>query len=94
MIATSGTPQFLEDRRRGLFSYEALRSRLSDGRFDTGEYKNMISPVIRLRRPSDNELALILRVTSLHALYYGWELRITEGDPERFLSKCLEVSRR
>jgi hypothetical protein len=33
-----------------------------------------------------------LRVTSLHALYYGWEPRITEGDPERFLSKCLEVA--
>ena len=29
-----GTPQFLEDTRRGLFSYEALRSRLSDNRFN------------------------------------------------------------
>lgn len=93
MIVMGGTPQFLEDRRRGLFSYEALRSRLSDGRFDTGEYKNMIGPVTRLRRLSDNELlALILRVTSLHALYYNWEPRIAEGDPERFLSKCLEAA--
>jgi len=29
-----GTPQCIEDTRRGVFSYEALKSRLEDGRFD------------------------------------------------------------
>ena len=52
-----GTPQFLEDTRRGLFSYEALRSRLSDGQFQKVGYKNLIGPVIRLRRLSDDELS-------------------------------------
>ena len=37
MIVFGGTPQFLEDSRRGLYSYEALRSRLADGRFDYPE---------------------------------------------------------
>lgn len=93
MLVFGGTPQFLEDRRRGLFSYEALRGRLSDGRFDSGEYKNMIGPVIRLRRLSDNELlALVLRVTSLHARYYDWAPRITDGDPETFVSACLQMA--
>ena len=32
-VIFAGTPQFLEDGRRGLFSYEALRSRLSDSAF-------------------------------------------------------------
>ena len=32
-IVFGGTPQFLEDPRRGLFGYEALRSRLCDSRF-------------------------------------------------------------
>ena len=32
-IIMSGTPQCIEDRRRGLYSYEALRSRLQEGRF-------------------------------------------------------------
>lgn len=93
MLVFGGTPQFLEDRRRGLFSYEALRGRLSDGRFDSGEYKNMIGPVIRLRRLSDNELlALVLRVTALHARYYDWEPRVSDGDPETFVRACLEMA--
>ena len=93
MLVFGGTPQFLEDRRRGLFSYEALRGRLSDGRFDRGEYKNMIGPVIRLRRLSDNELlALVLRVTALHARYYDWTPRVSDGDPETFVRACLEMA--
>jgi len=85
-----GTPQFLEDTRRGLFSYEALRSRLADGKFAQAGYKNMVGPVIRLRRLSDDELyALITRVTKLHAQYYNWEPRITEEDMTAFMRHCL-----
>ena len=85
-----GTPQFLEDPRRGLFSYEALRSRLSDGKYANGTYRNLIGPVIRLRRLSDNELfALIARLTRLHGQYYHWEPRVTEADMAAFLNTCL-----
>lgn len=88
-----GTPQFLEDTRRGLFSYEALRSRLSDGRFaSTDSIRIMTSPVIRLRRLSDGELlALLLRLTALHAQRYAYSPAVTEEDMSRFLS--LELSR-
>ena len=80
-----GTPQFLEDTRRGLFSYEALRSRLSDGAFAAG-YKNMMGPVIRLRRLSGNELlALVGRLTRLHAAYHGKEAGVTEEEMVTFL---------
>ncbi len=86
-----GTPQFLEDTRRGLFSYEALRSRLSDGRFSAEGYKNLIGPVIRLRRLSDDELyALIARITGLHAQNYSWEPRVTNEDMLTFLKICLD----
>lgn len=86
-----GTPQFLEDTRRGLFSYEALRSRLADGRF-TGscEFRDMLGPVIRLRRLSDNELfALISRLTKLHGMYYSWEPRVTEEQQAQFLREAV-----
>ncbi|MCD8312431.1 MAG: ATP-binding protein [Firmicutes bacterium] len=93
MIVMAGTPQFLEDRRRGLFSYEALHSRLSDGKFDTGEYVNMMGPVIRLKRLSKSELlALVLRVTALHSQYYNWTPRIAEDDPEKFVAACLSMA--
>ena len=52
MIVFGGTPQFLEDTRRGLFSYEALRSRLSDGRYGGGELRSLMQPVLRLKRLS------------------------------------------
>ncbi len=91
-IIMGGTPQFLEDTRRGLFSYEALRSRLADSRFtNNGEYRNVLGPVIRLRRLSDNELfALISRVTKLHGMYFGWTPRVNETDMADFLHECLK----
>ena len=90
-LILGGTPQFLEDTRRGLFSYEALRSRLCDSRFALEGFKNLIGPVIRLRRLSDDELfALISRVTKLYAQNYGEEPRITEEQMVRFLEICLD----
>ena len=86
-----GTPQFLEDTRRGLFSYEALRSRLSDGQFQKQGFKTLIGPVIRLRRLSDNELfALIARITGLHGQNYSWQPRVTSEDMAEFLKICLD----
>ena len=89
-IILGGTPQFLEDTRRGLFGYEALRSRLCDSRFSTEGFKNLIGPVIRLRRLTDDELfALIVRVTKLHGQNYGWTPRISTEEMIEFLKICL-----
>ena len=80
----------MEDTRRGLFSYEALRSRLCDSRFTIEGYKNLIGPVIRLRRLSDDELfALLSRITQLYAQYYGVQPRVTEEQQVVFLQACL-----
>lgn len=89
-IIFGGTPQFLEDTRRGLFSYEALRSRLCDSKFALEGFKNLIGPVIRLRRLTDDELyALIQRVTALYSQYYQWDCRVTNADRLKFLNICL-----
>ncbi len=89
-IVFGGTPQFLEDPRRGLFSYEALRSRLCDSRFALDGFKNLIGPVIRLRRLADDELlALIRRITQLYAKYYRRDPRITDEEQLAFLNLCL-----
>ena len=89
LLVLGGTPQFLEDPRRGLFSYEAFRSRLCDSRFADAEFRNLIGPVIRLRRLSEDELyALIVRVTALYAEYYNWTPRLGEKEQLRFLEIC------
>ncbi len=89
-LILGGTPQFLEDTRRGLYSYEALRSRLTDSRFGNEGYRDLMGPVIRLRRLSDNELyALITRLTRLHAQHFSWEPRITSDEMADFLKSSL-----
>ncbi len=89
-VILGGTPQFLEDTRRGLFSYEALRSRLADGRFSDVEYQNLSAPVIRLRRLSDNELlALLSRLTILFSTREGKDARITPEQMQSFLRHAL-----
>ena len=89
-LLLGGTPQFMDDPRRGLFSYEALRSRLCDSRFASEEYRNLIGPVIRLKRLTDDELfALISRITKLYAANYGKEPRISEAEMVRFLELSL-----
>ncbi len=89
-IIMGGTPQFLEDQRRGLFSYEALKSRLCDSRFNKSEYRNFLGPVIRLRRLSDEELyALISRITELYSMQYGKENIISDENKLKFLNICL-----
>lgn len=89
-VIFGGTPQFLEDTRRGLFSYEALRSRLADSRFAEAGYSTLSSPVIRLRRLSDNELyALVKRLSRLHAQQYGGAELLTEEEMKQFLANAL-----
>lgn len=89
-IVLGGTPAFLEDKRRGLFSYEALKSRLEDGRYSSAGFKNLMGPVIRLERLDDDSLyALVLRVKVLHGQNYGWEPPVTDGQAEVFLRDCL-----
>lgn len=88
MMLLCGTPQFLEDTRRGLFGYEALRSRLCDSRYATPEYTSVSGPLIRLRRLSDDEMAaLILRVKNLHAQYYGTSPELSMEDMARFYNE-------
>ena len=89
-VIFGGTPQFLEDTRRGLFSYEALRSRLADSRFAEMGYSTLSSPVIRLRRLSDNELyALVKRLSYLHAQQYGGDELLSDAQMKRFLEVSL-----
>jgi len=90
-VVIGGVPQFLEDTRRGLFSYEALRSRLCDSRYTELGYRNLASPVIRLRRLSDNELyALVVRLYKLYVQKEGDRApKLSQTEIETFMSCAL-----
>lgn len=64
----AGTDDSLEDKRRGLFSYEALRSRLAENQLATGGLIDLSGPVIRLQALSPEDLFVLLRnISFVHA---------------------------
>lgn len=88
----SGTPQCIEDTRRGVYSYEALRSRLQEGRFSVEGARDMMAPVIRLEPLYPEEmLVLTEKLTDMHAGLYGYECRIRQEERVQFIQ--MEYSR-
>lgn len=80
-IIMGGTPQCIEDTRRGVFSYEALRSRLERGRFATDDVHDMLAPIIRLNPLTYEELTVLTeKLSEIHAELYGYEPKITLED--------------
>ena len=85
-VFMSGTNEFIYDDRRGLFSYEALRSRLADNRFATEDLVDFTSPVIKLKKLSSEEIYLLLeRLCEVHSIYYSYELALGPKEIEAFL---------
>ena len=81
----SGTPQCMEDTRRGVFSYEALRSRLAEGHF-AGEHRDLLSPVIRLEPLSYEELLILTeKLADIHATLYEYPQIVTQADMVDFI---------
>lgn len=85
-IIMGGTPQCIEDTRRGVFSYEALRSRLERGRFASDETHDMLAPIIRLQPLTYEELTVLTeKLAEIHAGLYGYESRVTLDDRVNFI---------
>ncbi len=85
-IIMCGTPQAIEDRRRGVYSYEALRSRLASGKFTRGGARDMYAPVIKLEPLTAEEMMVLTeKLADMHANLYGYERTITDDDLMQFI---------
>ncbi len=85
-IIMGGTPQAIEDRRRGVFSYEALRSRLTQGHFAREGMRDMLAPIIHLHPLTYEELLVLAeKLQQIHAGYFGYRPRFSEEDLVAFL---------
>ncbi|WP_433381868.1 ATP-binding protein [Streptosporangium sp. CA-115845] len=63
-----GTPEFLTDTRRGLYSYPALQSRLAENAFAAGDLIDHSGPVLRLVPLSQEDLYVLLtKLRHVHA---------------------------
>jgi len=91
-IFAAGTPQFMEDDRRGLASYAALRSRLADNRFVRDGFSDSGSPVIRLEQLSREEIYVLLeRLAGIHAKHFEYDQRLTDRELTAFLELVLSA---
>ena len=71
-----GTPEFLMDTRRGLFSYPALQSRLAENSFAKSGLVDLSGPVIRLTSLTPEDFYVLLQ--KLRHVY-------ASGDPQKYL---------
>ncbi len=62
-----GTPEFLTDTRRGMYSYAALQSRLAENTFATAGVLDTSGPVLRLSGLTQEDFFVLL--TKLAAVY-------------------------
>ena len=85
-IIMSGTPQCVEDTRRGVFSYDALKSRLESGRFTDSSTHDLLSPIIKLEPLTYEEtFVLIEKLAKIHADLYSYEMNLSEDEMIDFL---------
>ena len=85
-IIMGATPQAVEDKRRGVYSYEALRSRLAEGKFSKPGARDLLAPVIRLEPLTPEEmLVLCEKLSDIHAGLYGYERKIGTEELGNFI---------
>ena len=86
------TPQAIEDKRRGVYSYEALRSRLAEGKFSKPGTRDLLAPVIHLDPLTPEEMTVLCeKLWEMHRDLYGHQRSLTTQELAGFIK--LEYSR-
>lgn len=89
-VVVGATPQMVEDPNRGLYSYEALRSRLVESRFVRNGMRDLSGPMIRLEVLSPTEIYVLLqRLRELHGMQYGYTPRVTDAQIQSFMTEVV-----
>lgn len=85
-----GTPEFMEDQRRGLFSYEALRSRLAGNRFLGEGLQDFTGPVIKLSSLTAEEIFVLLqKIREIHQSQAAAPVKMTDQDIHAYMEETL-----
>lgn len=85
-INIAGTVETLENDRRGLFSYNALKTRLMSNRFETSQFRDFAQPVIKLLPLSHNEVYLLLqKLKAIFDFHFSSHIDITDSDIHKFM---------
>lgn len=88
-VIFGGTPEFLMDSRRGLYSYEALRSRLAENTFAHEGFVDVSGPVVRLKSLSPEEMFVLLsKLRNLQACGNAEKHLIPDEALHAFMEHC------
>lgn len=87
-INFAGTKDFLENERRGLFSYDALKTRLETNKYETIEYRDLSQPVIKLAPLNHNEIFVLLKkLKGIFDTNFNTQINIDENDIQLFMEE-------
>ena len=82
-----GTPEFLMDTRRGLYSYEALQSRLAENTFARGGLVDLSGPVVHLSSLTQEDLFVLL--VNVRRVFLGDEIDAAPDEAlKAFMAHC------
>ncbi|HLR38416.1 MAG TPA: ATP-binding protein [Chitinophagaceae bacterium] len=87
-----GTPEFLMDTRKGLYSYEALQTRLAENRFASqAGVRDLSGPIIRLDNLQAEDIYVLLRnIRNVFASGNEKDYLIPDEAIEQFMRHCNE----
>lgn len=86
-----GTPDFLMDARKGLYSYEALQSRLAENQFARDGMIDYKGPVLRLANLSPEDLYVLLKnIRDVQASGAERTELVPDAGIEAFMKHCSE----
>ncbi|KML07912.1 MULTISPECIES: ATP-binding protein [Burkholderia] len=84
-----GTPEFLLDTKRGLYSYTALQSRLAENTFATSGFVDYTGPVIRLASLTPEDFYVLLdKIRLVHAFGDEAKAQLPADAIAAFMAHC------
>lgn len=87
-INFAGTKSFLENERRGLFSYDALKTRLETNKYETAKFRDFTQPVIKLAPLNHNEIFVLLKkLKEVFDLHFKVDIDINDNDIQLFMEE-------
>lgn len=86
-----GTPEFLTDTRRGLYSYEALQSRLAENAFAGEGLEDFSGPTIRLSNLAQEDIYILLsKLRYVQARGDSDQYLLPDAGLESFMNHCFK----
>ena len=83
-----GTPEFLMNTRRGLYSYEALQSRLAENTFARDGLVDLSGPVMRLSNLTPEDMFVLL--SNIRRVVFGDDAGLPDAVLKAFMAHCSE----